>query len=395
MARPPLEVADVIRTAGPDFLDRYRVSLTSPQRKVLRAIQRCRTAELGGHIDSCPACGHQAISYNSCRNRHCPKCQAGASRRWLAARQGELLPTSYSHVVFTLPHELIPVTLQNKRVVYDLLFRASAQTLLEVAGNPKHLGAEIGFFTILHTWNQKLEFHPHVHCVVAAGGLSPDHKRWIAPRHNFFLPVRILSTVFRGKFIAGLREAFQSGALRFYGSLRAFRSSRVFQKLIRQLFSNTWVVYSKKPFGGPEHALKYLSRYTHRIAISNHRLVSLESGRVTFRWRDSAHKNKQRLLTLKAEEFLRRLLLHVLPPSFVRIRHFGFLAHRHKRLLLPVCRQLLATRATVVKIDCSSTVLPTATWACPQCGTEMRIIERLTAAQLMSRSPPERTLPAE
>jgi hypothetical protein len=355
---------------------------------VLTAIERCRTSALGGHVDECSACGHRVISFNSCRDRHCPKCQAGARHRWLAARRRELLPTRYSHVVFTLPHELAPMALQNKKVVYDLLFRASAETLLEVARDPKHLGAEIGFFSVLHTWNQKLEFHPHVHCVVAAGGLSPDHQRWIAPQHNFFLPVRVLGAVFRGKFVAGLRKAFAEGTLAFHGSLQPFRRLKVFNGLLRQLFRNQWMVYSKKPFGGADHALKYLSGYTHRVAISNQRLVGFDNGRVTFRWRDSAHKNKQRLMALDAHEFLRRFLLHLLPRRFVRIRHFGFLTHRRKRLLLPICFQLLGRPPADPAGQAQAPLPAPAVGICPCCGGPMVVVEKLTAMQLHLRSPP-------
>jgi hypothetical protein len=381
-------VADIIRSAGPDFIDRNRRFLTRAHLKVLTAIARCRTAALGGHVDQCTACGYRAISFNSCRDRHCPKCQAGARQRWLAARQSELLPTRYSHVVFTLPHELAPLALQNKKVVYDLLFRTSAETLMEVAADPRHLGAEIGFVSVLHTWNQKLEHHPHVHSIVAAGGLSPDHKRWITPRHSFFLPVRVLGAVFRGKFVSGLRDAYAEGALQFHGMLRPIGRPRVFNELLRQLFRNDWVVYSKKPFGGAEHALKYLSGYTHRVAISNHRLIGFDNDRVTFRWRDSAHKNKQRLMTLGAAEFLRRFLLHVLPRRFVRIRHFGFLAHRRKHRLLPICFQLLAAAPALNDAKTTTAAAAPVSWPCPCCGQPMVMIERLTALQLRLRSPP-------
>ena len=315
MSRPPLEVADLIRTAGTAFIERNRHWLSWKHVKVLLAIARCRTAALGGHLDECTRCGHRAISYNSCRNRHCPKCQTSARERWIAARQRELLPTRYVHVVFTLPRELAPLSLQNKRVVYDLLFRASAETLLEVARDPKHLGAEIGFFSVLHTWNQKLGLHPHVHCVVPAGGLSPDRKRWIKPRYAFFLPVKVLSRVFRGKFVAALKRAFHEDQLCFQGSLTLLAQPKTFAAWLRPLFRKDWVVYSKRPFGGPEYVLQYLGRYTHRVAISNHRLISFADGKVTFRWRDSAHRNEQKLLTLSLDEFLRRFLLHLLPQA--------------------------------------------------------------------------------
>jgi hypothetical protein len=337
MSRPPLEVADLIRNAGAAFIERNRHWLSWKHVKVLRAIARCRTAALGGHLDECTRCGHRAISYNSCRNRHCPKCQTSARERWIAARRRELLPTRYVHVVFTLPRELAPLVLQNRKVVYDLLFRTTAETLLEVARDPKHLGAEIGFFSVLHTWNQKLGLHPHVHCVVPAGGLSPDRKRWIKPRYAFFLPVKVLSRVFRGKFVAALQRAFSEERLRFQGSLTPLAQPKTFAAWLRPLFRKDWVVYSKRPFGGPEYVLQYLGRYTHRVAISNHRLISFADGKVTFRWRDSAHHDEQKLLTLSLDEFLRRFLLHVLPKGFVRIRNFGFLANRRRATLLPLC----------------------------------------------------------
>ena len=276
MSRPPLEVADLIRAAGAGFIQRSRQWIGWKHVKVLLAIARCRTAALGGHLDQCTRCGHRAtISYNSCRNRHCPKCQTAARERWIAARRQQLLPTRYVHAVFTLPAELAPLALQNKKVVYDLLFRASAETLLEVARDPKHLGAEIGFFSVLHTWNQKLGLHPHVHCVIASGGLSPDGTRWIKPRHAFFLPVKVLARVFRGKFVAGLKRAFQDGQLNFHGNLALLAQPKTFAAWLRRLFRKDWVVYAKPPFGGPDYVLQYLGRYTHRVAISNHRLVSL------------------------------------------------------------------------------------------------------------------------
>lgn len=390
MSRPLLEMADIIRSAGQSFLDRSRSWITGQHLKVLTAIERCRTAALGGHRDQCSSCGHSAISYNSCRNRHCPKCQGNARHRWLEARGQELLPTPYVHVVFTLPTELAPLALQNKKVIYDLLFRTSAETLLEVSRDPKHLGAQIGFFSVLHTWNQKLQHHPHVHCVLPAGGLSSDHTRWIKSRSSFFLPVKVLGRVFRGKFTQALRRAFTEGQLDFYGTLKFLAQPKTFSDWLRQLFRNDWVVYCKRPFGGPEHVLRYLGAYTHRVAISNHRLVALGEGQITFRWRDSAHQNKRRLITMPVEEFLRRFLLHVLPRGFVRIRNFGFLANRQRAALLPLCAQLLNS---VPKSQPSTQPIPSdaatlAFWTCPVCGGSMRVIERLTSAQIQLRSPP-------
>jgi len=388
MCRPPLEVADLIRAAGAAFIERSRQWIGWKHVKVLLAIARCRTAALGGHLDQCTRCGHRAtISYNSCRNRHCPKCQTAARERWIAARQQELLPTRYVHVVFTLPGGLAPLTLQNKKVVYDLLFRASAETLLEIARDPKHLGAEIGFFSVLHTWNQKLSLHPHVHCVIPAGGLSPDGTRWIQTRHAFFLPVKVLSRVFRGKFAAGLQRAFQDGQLNFHGDLAWLAQPKTFAAWRRLLFRKDWVVYAKPPFGGPEHVLQYLGRYTHRVAISNHRLVSLADGQVTFRWRDSAHHNEQKLLTLSLDEFLRRFLLHVLPKGFVRIRYFGLLANRRRTTLLPLCFHRLGS-APPSQPEPSTARNGQNLRFCPQCGGPMKVIERLTAAQIQLRAPP-------
>ena len=387
MSRPLLEVADVIRAAGPAFLQRARMTFDRQRMKVLNAIQRCRTAALGGHIDACLRCGHRAISYNSCRNRHCPKCQGNARHRWVQARRAELLPVRYVHVVFTLPHELAPLALVNKKRLYTLLFRLSAETLMEFARDPRLLGAEIGFFSVLHTWNQKLEHHPHVHCVVPEGGLSPDGSQWVRPRYNFFLPVKALAKAFRGKFLEAVEEAFAAGELRFPGQMRNLAQPQAFAALLQQSCRHKWVVYAKRPFGGPEHVLQYLGNYTHRIAISNRRLVGLADGKVSFRWRDSAHKNKKRVLTLRVEEFLRRFFLHVLPPGFVRIRHFGFLANRKRKQSLQLCRQRLEEAGTPM------VAVPTATdfrsWPCPRCGAPMIVIKRLTPAETWVRPPPQ------
>jgi len=327
----------------------------------------------------------------TCRNRHCPRCQGNARLRWLQAREQELLPTRYVHLVFTLPRELAPLALQNKRVIYNLLFQASAATLLGIARDPRHLGAEIGFFSVLHTWNQRLQHHPHVHCVAAAGGLAADHTHWIPSHHAFFLPVKVLSRVFRGKFVAGLKTAFRHDKLAFYGHLAPLAQPRTFAAWLRSLFRHDWVVYAKPPFGGPEHALRYLSGYTHRVAISNRRLVALEQGNVTFRWRDSAHANRPRLLPLPVDEFLRRFLLHLLPRGFMRIRNFGFLANRRRAALLPLCFELLASSAdtSARTASCAADRPGSSTdWNCPVCGGSMHTVERLSAAQLLPRSPP-------
>ena len=387
MSRPPLEVADLIRSAGAAFIERNRKWISWKHIKVLLAIARCRTAALGGHLDECTRCGHRAISYNSCRNRHCPKCQTAAREQWIAARQKELLPARYVHVVFTLPHRLAPLALQNKKVLYDLLFRASAGTLLEVARDPRHLGAKIGFFTVLHTWSQKLRLHPHVHCVIPAGGLSLDHTHWVGSRQRFFLSIKVLRRVFRGKFVAALQQAFGESQLVFHGDLTLLAQPKIFAAWLRPLFRKDWVVYSKPPFGGPQYVLQYLGRYTHRVAISNHRLVAFAEDKVTFRWRDSAHQNEQKLLTLSLDEFLRRFLLHLLPEGFMRIRNFGFLANRRRSTTLPLCFQLLGS-APQTEQDASSAKDATPLWLCPKCGGPMRVIERLTAAEIQLRSPP-------
>src|SRR5882762_10340289 len=387
MTRPLLEVADIVRAQGDRFIQHNFRWIHWAHRKVLRAIARCRTAALGGHRDQCPGCGYRTTSYNSCRNRHCPKCQSGARDQWMMARQNELLPVAYVHVVFTLPHQLSPLALQNKKVLYDLLFRASAETLLEVARDPRHLGAEIGFFTVLHTWSQKLRLHPHVHCVIPAGGLSLDHSHWVKSRDRFFLSIKLLRRVFRGKFVAALQQAFREGQLVFHGDLTLLAQPKIFAAWLRPLFRKDWVVYAKPPFGGPQYVLQYLGRYTHSVAISNHRLVSLIEEQVTFRWRDSAHHNEQKLLTLSLDEFLRRFLLHLLPKGFMRIRNFGFLANRRRATTLPLCFQLLGS-APQTEQGTSAAKDTTPLWLCPKCGGPMRVIERLTAAQIQLRSPP-------
>ncbi len=381
MSRPTFEVADLIQAQGDRFVDRYRSWLSFQQLNVLQAIGRCRTAALGGHVDVCPRCDQQAISYNSCRNRHCPKCQAQARQRWLAAREQEVLGVPYFHVVFTLPHALNMLCEQNPAVLYGLLFWASARTLLEVAANTKHLGAKIGFLGILHTWGQNLLLHPHLHCVIPAGGLSSDRTRWVRPKYAFFLPVKVLSRVFRGKFVDGLRRAHRHKQLRFGGPLTALEESKNFAAFLRTLFRQDWVVYAKPAFGGPAQVLRYLGRYTHRVAISNHRLLAFDGERVTFRWKGYAHGNQQRKMTLRVAEFLRRFVQHVLPRGFVRIRQFGFLANRCRKALLALARQLLAS-ALEPRQPSSQASADTLTWRCPRCSTPMRIGPQLTPAQL-------------
>lgn len=378
MSRPTLEVADIFRASGDSFIDRNRSRIAWPHLKVMRAIERCRTAALGGHRDYCSGCGEDlGISYNSCRNRHCPKCQGLARRQWTGRRIADLVPLTYFHVVFTAPHQLSALILQNKRLLYSLLFRCSAETMTEVAANPRHLGAEIGFLGVLHTWGQTLEHHPHVHYVVPEGGFSPDRCAWIRPRYRFFLPVRVLSKLFRAKFVEALTSSYRRGKLQLHGSLQALREPRAFREFLRTLYRDDWVVYSKKPFGGPEHMLHYLSRYTHRVAISNHRLLSFEDGRVTFRWKDYAHGGKQRKMTLTAHEFIRRFLLHVLPRGFVRIRHFGWMANRSRSLRAAQCRALLPPGNPQ-----PAQPLPSTTRLCPRCGGAVVVFERFAAKQL-------------
>jgi hypothetical protein len=338
---PRLEVADVFRQHGQQFWQRWGNVLSSAQCKALRDIGACRTAALGIQVQQCDHCRHQQTAYRSCRNRHCPKCHSRTRDEWLRDRAAEILPVAYCHLVFTLPHELAPLALQNPRVVYGILFRAVAESLLEMAADPKRLGARIGFLAVLHTWTQRLEHHPHIHCVVPAGGLSPDGKRWIRARRKFFLPVRPLASLFRGKFLAYLQAAFAQGRLEFYGQLRELAHPAGFQDFRASLYQKDWVVYAKPPFGGPEQVLRYLARYTHRVAISNGRLISLENGRVGFRWRDSQDGNQRKETSLEAVEFIRRFLLHVLPSGFVKIRHFGFLANRNRHKILQQCRELL------------------------------------------------------
>src|ERR671930_1983172 len=341
MSRPPLEVAEVVRQHGDVFLQRYGHTLSGAQHRALRAIALCRTAALGGHITQCDDCGHEVQAYNSCRNRSCPKCHGAAQATWLAAREGEVLNTPYVHVVFTLPHALGPLALQNPRPLYGLLFRTVAQTLQDIAGDPTHLGAEIGGFAVLHTWGQQLHHHPHLHCVLPAGGIAAGGARWVPCRPHFFLPVRVLSRRFRRLYLAGLEQLYGQGQLALTGRCRALAEPAHWQRLLAALRAMEWVVYAKEPLQEPQHVLTYLARYTHRVAISNHRLVALEGGQVTFRYKDYQRGRRLRTLTLEAVEFLRRLMLHVPPRGFHRLRHFGFLANRVRQEKLAQCRTLL------------------------------------------------------
>ena len=348
MERPKLEVADVFRRYGAAYRQQHAGSLSRGQRRVMSAIELCRTAALGGHLEECDCCGHQRPAYHSCRNRHCPKCQSLARAQWLKDRQAELLPVEYFHVVFTVPEEIAALAYQNKEVVYGILFRATAETLRTLAADPQHLGAEIGFFAVLHSWGQNLLHHPHLHCVVPGGGLAPDGKRWIACRPGFFLPVNVLSCLFRRLFLDYLQAAFEQGQRHFFSSLERLRDPHAFAHYLAPLRQIDWVVHAKPPFGGPEQVLNYLGRYTHRVAISNNRLLDIEDGKITFRWKDYRHNDRPRVMTLEADEFIRRFLLHVLPDGFQRIRHYGFLAHRYRKAKLALCRQLLGVALTAV-----------------------------------------------
>jgi hypothetical protein len=382
VTRPPFEVADIVRRHGDRFCETHRAWLSRQHRRVLRALVQCRTAALGGHRDRCEACAHPALSYNSCRDRHCPKCLTAARDQWVAAREQELLPVGYVHVVFTMPEVLARLALVNKRVVYDLLFKASAATLRQVAANRKRLGAALGGLMVLHTWGQRLQHHPHIHCVVPAGGLSSEGARWVHARPRFFLPIPVLRQVYRGKLVAGLRDAFRDGRLSFPGALAPLATESAFRSFLRSLYRQRWVVYAKPPFGSPAHVLHYLARYTHRVAISNHRLVAVTDNTVSFRWKDYRHGSQVRALTLDADEFLRRFLLHVLPKRFVRIRYFGFLAPRCRAHDLAQCRQALAVAPLSPSEAAPVSSTSRRTWPCPRCGAPMRVVERLTARQV-------------
>jgi hypothetical protein len=391
--RPRHEVAEIFQR----YLRAQRAehavgSWSWEQRRVVDQVLACRTARLGGHVDACNACGYRQISYNSCRNRHCPKCQGSAQAGWLDARQAEVLPVPYAHVVFTLPQSLAPLALQSPHLVYNLLLRAAARTLQDIAANPRHLGARLGFFVVLHTWGQTLVHHPHVHCVVPAGGLADDGRTWKPCRPGFFLPVRVLSRLFRGKFVAGLRTEFRDGCLQLHGRLARYRRPEAFEQLLRDACRTDWVVYAKPPFDGPEHVLKYLARYTHRVAISNHRLLHIDDATVSFRFKDYRGR-RPRTLTLPLAEFVRRFLLHVLPKGFVRIRYYGFLANGTRARLLACCRRALDQEGVLSDMstehggdgDGSLDLLPDRLRLCPHCKQG-----RLRCVQLLERPPPAR-----
>jgi hypothetical protein len=340
--RGGLEVADVFRRHGAAYREAHAGHLSRGQRRVMAAIEACRSAALGGHVEQCDGCGRVRITYNSCRNRHCPKCQGMARADWLAERRADLLPVPYFHVVFTVPAPIAAIAFQNKAAVYGILFQAAAETLRMIAADPKHLGAEIGLVAVLHSWGQNLHHHPHVHCIVPGGGPSADGRRWVACRPGFFLPVAVLSRLYRRLFLGLLQEAFDQGRLQFHADLAVLAKPAAFAACLRPLRATPWVVFAKRPFGGPEQVLDYLGRYTHRVAITNRRLVDLGDGRVSFLWKDYRHHDRRKLMTLEADEFIRRFLLHVLPDGFHRIRHYGYLANGHRAAKLEQCRRLLA-----------------------------------------------------
>ena len=383
MARPELEVADIFRRHGDAYREDNAGHLSLGQLKVMGAVRSCRTAALGGHVERCGDCGHSKVSYNSCRNRHCPKCQAGAAHAWLDARQADLLPVQYFHIVFTLPAPIGPIAYQNKAVVYAILFEAAAETLRIIAADKKHLGGQIGMTMVLHTWGQTLTHHPHVHCIVPGGGLSPDGTRWILCKPGYFLPERVLSRLFRRLFLTKLAAAHQAGKLHFSGDLAELAEADAFAALLAPLRRVEWVVYAKRPFAGPEKVLAYLSRYTHRVAISNGRLVAFDNGRVSFNWKDYADAGAPKRMTLDAQEFIRRFLLHVLPDGFQRIRHYGFLANGHRRAKVALIRRLLdvipqaaTTAADAGPEGCDATEGVNGP-SCPCCGGAMIIVEIL------------------
>jgi Putative transposase/Transposase zinc-binding domain len=392
--RASLEVADILRAAGPAYRAAQAGHLSLQQLKVMSAIEHCRTAALGGHVEACTDCGHQRIAYNSCRNRHCPKCQGAAARTWLAEREADLLPVGYFHVVFTLPAEIAEVAYQNKTVVYDLLFQAASETMLRIAADPKHLGARIGITAVLHTWGSALTYHPHVHMVVPGGGIALDGQRWISSRPAFLLPVRVLGTLFRGVFLSRLLALYDAGRLVLFGGLAALADRRAFLRHLVPVRKKRWAVYAKPPFAGPEAVLAYLSRYTHRVAISNRRLLAFDDAGVTFRYKDYRRDGgqRQRVMTLATDEFIRRFMLHVLPRGFHRIRHYGLLASSARKDSLARARDLLAVAPP--PDDDPPEEWPDVRPPCPCCGGQMIVVE-VFARWSQPRAPPRAPYSAE
>jgi hypothetical protein len=390
----PLEVADVFRAHGPAWREAQRRHLSLGQLKVMSAIEQCRSAALGGHVLACPACNHIQVAYNSCRNRHCPKCQSSAARRWLEARQVDLLPVEYYHVVFTLPAPISDIAYTNKAVIYGLLFQIAAETLQAIAADPRHLGARIGLTLVLHTWGSALTHHPHVHGIVPGGGLAPDGQRWVACKPGFFLPVRVLSRLFRRRFLEALTAAHAAGQLKFFGAHAALADTAAFTAWLAPLRQCEWVVYAKRPFAGPAAVLAYLARYTHRVAIANSRLITLDARGVTFKWKDyrAKGKTKYKTMTLSAAEFMRRFLLHVLPSGFHRIRHYGLVANAGRRDNLAKARELLNVPPDIdneARTDNAATDPVQPTYICPDCGAPMIIIETFARGQPI-RAPPQK-----
>ena len=390
MSRPSLEVAEIFRGHGPAWRRANAGHVSLGQLKVMSAIESCRTAALGGHVARCADCAYTTIAYNSCRNRHCPKCQGAAARGWLAEREAELLPVPYFHVVFTLPAAIADIAYQNKAVIYDLLFKASAETLITIAADPKHLGARVGVTSVLHTWGSALTHHPHVHMIVPGGGISLDGSRWVSCRPGFFLPVRVLSRLFRRLFLERLTAAHQQ--LAFFGQHAPLANAQAFATYLAPLRKTEWIVYSKRPFGGPEAVLAYLSRYTHRVAISNSRLISANAETVTFRWKDYRIKNgdRHKVMRLATDEFIRRFLIHVLPVGFHRIRHYGLLAAAGRKAIVTKIRKLLGAETPSPDEAPSAEITPlTLREPCPDCGGPMRIVEIFRRGQQpRSRAPP-------
>jgi hypothetical protein len=394
VGRATLEVADIFREFGPAWRQAQRGHLSLGQLKVMSAIEQCRSAALGGHVLRCEGCGTDQVSYNSCRNRHCPKCQSGAAKRWLDARQADLLPVEYYHVVFTLPAPIADIAYQNKAVVYGLLFDVAAETLLRIAADPQHLGASIGATLVLHTWGSALTHHPHVHGIVPGGGLASDGKRWIACRPGFFLPVRVLSRLFRRRLLEELQRVHQAGKLRFFGEHAALADAKAFKAWLAPLRQCEWVVYAKRPFTGPQAVLAYLSRYTHRVAISNSRLITMDEHGVTFRWKDYRVKNgtkgrtRHKAMTLEPGEFMRRFLLHVLPTGFHRIRHYGLLANGSRKASLAMARELLCEPTSpVAPASGEDPGIKQPSFVCMHCGRAMVILQTFTRGQTI-RAPP-------
>ena len=385
--RTSLEVADIFRAAGPAYRTTHAGHLSLEQLKVMSAIETCRTAALGGHVEACQDCGHQRIAYNSCCNRHCPRCQGAAAHAWLEAQEANLLPVGYFHVVFTLPAEIAAIAFTNKALVYDLLFKAASETMLTIADDPKHLGARIGITAVLHTWGSALTHHPHVHMIVPGGGIGPEGNRWISSRPAFLLPVRVLGALFRRLFLAKLLQLHDAGRLAFFGKLSGLADRRAFLRHLAPVRKKRWIVYAKPPFAGPEAVLAYLSRYTHRVAISNGRLLSFDQRDVTFRYKDyrRAGANRQQVMTLPADEFIRRFLLHVLPTGFHRIRHYGLLAGGTRKDSLALARRLLAVAPPPE--DTAPEEPPDTRPPCPCCGGQMVVIEAFARWQ-QPRAPP-------